>query len=209
MNIDCDTLNRAVMTIFTNRLRTDKGQRLVRKGRKLTKHEMERYGKTATLRFVAGSNEPIYPIGYVQHKHPMAKKRSANPYSAQGRNGIHDNLRVNTALMRLMMKQPLNGRSVEYADNRISLFSAQWGKCAITGIEFTSLDSIHCHHITPRSKGGTDKYHNLVLILLPVHKLIHATQESTIAYYLKILNLNEKQLAKVNEYREKAGNAKI
>lgn len=106
-------------------------------------------------------------------------------------------------------RKPLNGRSVEYVDNRISLFSAQWGKCAITGIEFTSLDSIHCHHITPRSKGGTDKYHNLVLILLPVHKLIHATQESTIAYYLKILNLSEKQLAKVNEYREKAGNAKI
>lgn len=209
VNLDCTPLNRVVMTTFTNRLGTQKGSRLVRKGRKLTKHEKERYGKSAMLRYVAGSNEPIYPIGYVQHKNPMAKKRLINPYSTEGRSGVHDNLRVNTALMRLMMKQPLNGRSVEYVDNRISLFSAQWGKCAITGIEFSSLDSIHCHHITPRSKGGTDKYHNLVLILLPVHKLIHATHESTIAYYLKILNLNETQLAKVNEYREKAGNAKI
>lgn len=209
VNLDCSTLNRAAMTVFTNRLRTQAGPRLVKKGRELTRHEKERYGKSAMLRYVAGSNEPIYPIGYVQHKNPMAKKRSANPYSTEGRSGIHDNLRVNTALMRLMMKQSLNGRSVEYADNRISLFSAQWGKCAITGIEFTSLDSIHCHHITPRSNGGTDKYHNLVLILLPVHKLIHATQESTIAYYLKILNLDARQLAKVNEYREKAGNAKI
>lgn len=209
VNLDCSTLNRAAMTVFTNRLRTQAGPRLVKKGRELTRHEKERYGKSAMLRYVAGSNEPIYPIGYVQHKNPMAKKRSANPYSTEGRSGIHDNLRVNTALMWLMMKQSLNGRSVEYADNRISLFSAQWGKCAITGIEFTSLDSIHCHHITPRSNGGTDKYHNLVLILLPVHKLIHATQESTIAYYLKILNLDARQLAKVNEYREKAGNAKI
>ena len=209
VNLDCSSLNRAAMTILTNRLGTQKGTRLVRKGRELTKHEKERYGKSAQLRYVAGSNEPIYPIGYVQHKNPMAKKRSVNPYSTEGRNGIHDNLRVNTALMWLMMKQPLNGRSAEYADNRISLFSAQWGKCAITGKEFTSLDSIHCHHITPRSKGGTDKYHNLVLILLPVHKLIHATQESTIAHHLNILNLDENQLAKVNEYREKAGNAKI
>lgn len=209
VNLDCSTLNRAAMTVFTNRLRTQAGPRLVKKGRELTRHEKERYGKSAMLRYVAGSNEPIYPIGYVQHKNPMAKKRSANPYSTEGRSGIHDNLRVNTALMWLMMKQSLNGRSVEYADNRISLFSAQWGKCAITGIEFTSLDSIHCHHITPRSNGGTDKYHNLVLILLLVHKLIHATQESTIAYYLKILNLDARQLAKVNEYREKAGNAKI
>lgn len=209
VSLDCCTLNRAVMNIFTNRLGTQKGPRLVRKGRALTKHEKERYGKSAMLRYVAGSNEPIYPIGYVQHKNPMAKKRSVNPYSAEGRNGIHDNLRVNTALMWLMMKQPLNGRSIEYADNRISLFSAQWGKCAIMGKEFTSLDSIHCHHITPRSKGGTDKYQNLVLVLLPVHKLIHATQESTIAYYLKILNPDEKQLTKINKYREKAGNAKI
>lgn len=209
VNLDCKPIHRVVMTILTNRLGTQKGPRLVKKGRELTQYEKERYGKSATLRYVAGSNEPIYPISYVQHKNPMAKKRTVNSYSAEGRNGIHDNLRVNTVLMWLMMKQPLNGRSVEYVDNRISLFSAQWGKCAITGKEFTSLDSIHCHHITPRSKGGTDKYHNLVLVLLPVHKLIHATQESTIAYYLKILNLDEKQLAKVNEYREKAGNARI
>lgn len=209
VNLDCAKLNRAVMTIFTNRLRTQKGSRLVKKGRTLTKHEKERYGRSAMLRYVAGSDEPIYPVGYVQHKNPMAKKRSVNPYSAEGRNGIHDNLRVNTALMWYMMKQPLNSRSVEYADNRISLFSAQWGKCAITGCDFTTLDSIHCHHITPRSKGGTDKYHNLVLVLPPVHRLIHATLKDTITYYLNILNLNEKQIVKVNEYREKAGNAKI
>ena len=209
VNLDCSALNKAVMSTFTNRLKRQRGTRLVRRGRELTKHEKERYGKSAMLRYVAGSNEPIYPIGYVQHKNPMARKRSVNPYSAEGRNGIHDNLRVNTVLMWLMIKQPLNGRSVEYADNRISLFSAQWGKCAITGKEFTTLDSIHCHHITPRSKGGTDKYHNLVLVLLPVHRLIHATQKSTIAYYLEILDLNETQLTKVNEYREKAGNAKI
>lgn len=209
VNVDCSKLNRAAMTIFTNRLRTDKGSRMTKNGRTLTTYERNRYGKSAMLRYVAGSEEPIYPIGYVQHKKPMVKKRSVSPYSTEGRSGIHDNLRVNTALMWLMMKQPLSGRSVEYADNRISLFSAQWGKCAITGKEFTTLDSIHCHHIVPRDKGGTDKYQNLVLILLPVHKLIHAVRESTIAHYLKILNLDEKQLAKVNEYREKAGNAKI
>lgn len=209
VNLDCSTLNRVVMTIFTNRLGTQKGTRLVRKGRELTKHEREKYGKSAMLRYVAGSNEPIYPVGYVKHKNPMAKKRSVNPYTAEGRKGIHDNLRVNTALMRDIMAQPLYGRSAEYADNRISLFSAQWGKCAVTGKEFMSLDSIHCHHITPRSMGGTDKYQNLVLVLLPVHKLIHATQKSIIDYYLKILKLDEDQLTKVNNYREKAGNAKI
>lgn len=197
------------MTVLTNRLATQRGTRLIKTGRQLTQYEIGRYGKSATLRYVAGSNEPIYPVGYVQHKNPIAKKRTVNPYSVNGRKGIHENLRINTYLMKLMLKQPLNGRTAEYADNRISLFSAQWGKCAITGKEFTSLESIHCHHITPKSKGGSDKYQNLVLVLLPVHKLIHATDSETISYYLRILALDDKQLSKVNNYRVKAGNFKI
>ncbi len=209
VNLDCATLNRAVMTIFTNRLGTQKGTRLVKKGRQLTDHERKRYGKSAQLRYVAGSNEPIYPIGYVQHKNPMAKKRSVNPYTAEGRIGIHDNLRVNISLMWQMRTQPLYGRTVEYADNRISLFSAQGGKCAITGKEFMLLEDIHCHHITPKYMGGTDKYQNMVLVLPMVHKLIHATDLGTIAYYLKILNLDKVQLKKVNKYREKAKLAPI
>lgn len=209
INLDCDLLHRTVMTVFTSRLKTQTGSRLVNTGRKLTEYERRKYGKTARLRYIAGSNEPIYPIGYVQHKIPMAKKRIVTPYTAAGRMGVHNNLQVNTHLMWQMMKQPLRGRTVEYADNRISLFSAQWGKCAITGIEFTTLDGIHCHHITPKSKGGTDRYQNLMLILLPVHKIIHATSAQTIDYYLKILNLTDEQINKVNKLREKIGNAKI
>ena len=209
VSVDCSILNRSVMTVLTNRLATQRGTRLTKTGRQLTQYEIGRYGKSATLRYVAGSNEPIYPVGYVQHKNPIAKKRTVNPYSVNGRKGIHENLRINTYLMKQMLKQPLNGRTAEYADNRISLFSAQWGKCAITGKEFTSLESIHCHHIMPKSKGGSDKYQNLVLVLLPVHKLIHATDSETISHYLRILALDDKQLSKVNNYRVKAGNFKI
>lgn len=206
---DCANIHWAVKIILRNRLNHGRKARYNKRGRELTSHEAERYGLSKMLRYGGGSKEPIYPLGYINCRYPINRKNSCTPYSPEGRMTIHDNLRVNTHLMWLMMKQPLSGRSVEYTDNRISLFSAQWGKCAITGIEFTSLDSIHCHHITPRSKGGTDKYHNLVLILPPVHKLIHATQESTVAHYLAVLNLSEKQLEKVNEYREKAGNTKI
>ena len=95
------------------------------------------------------------------------------------------------------------------------IFDDLYAKSA-AGEKFTDLmdlilsrENILLAYRNIKAKDGTDKYQNLVLILLPVHKLIHATQESTIAYYLKILNLDEKQLAKVNEYREKAGNAKI
>lgn len=225
VSIDCVSLNRRVMTILTNRLRTQKGNRLAkeftttrkrgkppvteRSGRELTKEERKRYGKSKMLRWVRGSGEPIYPIGYVQHKNPMAKKRSVCCYTVDGRQGLHDNLRINVRLMSALMRQPLYGRSTEYADNRISLFSAQWGKCAVTGREFQVTEDIHCHHIKRKAKGGDDEYGNLVLVLTLVHRLIHATDEETIGLCLKLLNLSKGQLLKLNELREKAGLLRI
>jgi len=205
VNLDCSILNRAVMTTFTNQLRTEQGSRLVKHGRGLTEIEKKLYGKSQMLRYVAGADEPIYPIGYVKHKNPMAKKRSICQYTADGRKGLHDNLRINVSLMRQLMRQPLYGRSAEYTDNRISLFSAQWGKCAVTGKDFQCVADIHCHHKTPRQNDGSDKYENLVLVLEPIHKLIHATQADTIDKYLRILQLNNAQRKKLNVFREKAG----
>ncbi|HBF14442.1 MAG TPA: group II intron reverse transcriptase/maturase [Clostridiales bacterium] len=210
INHDCRVLHRAVMTVFTNRLLG--GNRLTKdrnKGRKLTKTELERFGKSSMLRFSKSCGLPIYPIGYVQHKNPMGKKRTDNPYTPEGRSGKHNNLQINTHLMQDIMLQPQYGKSVEYADNRISLFSAQWGKCAVTGKSFEILEDIHCHHKKPKCDGGTDKYANLVLILKPVHRLIHATAEETIQKYLTLLNLNNTQIQKVNKLRELAGNEPI
>ncbi len=225
INLDANDLNRAIMTILTNRLGTEKKSRLRRKerkgkkrkrdprllenGRELTKFEKERFGKSDMLRYVAGSGEPIYPIGYTQCRNPMAKKRSICSYTPEGRLGLHDNLRINVKLLTQLMRQPTHGQSTEYADNRLSLFSAQWGKCAVIGREFQSTDEIHCHHKIPKAKGGTDAYENLILVTDQVHRLIHATQAVTIREYLSLLNLDANQLSKVNDLREKAGNAKI
>jgi 5-methylcytosine-specific restriction endonuclease McrA len=209
VNLDCRKLNRAAMTIFTNRLRTQKRSRLVKHGRKLTETEKKLFGKSKMLRYVAGSDEPIYPIGYVKCKNPMNKKRSICQYTVEGREGLHDNLRINVSLMRQLMRQTLYGNSTEYADNRISLFSAQWGKCAVTGKEFQVTADVHCHHKIPREHGGSDKYENLILVLEPIHKLIHATQRETIEKYLKFLDLNKGQVEKLNKLREQAKLPKI
>ena len=202
---DCRLLHRSAMTVFTNRLRTQKGCRLVKTGRELREVERKLYGKSGQLRFIAGTDEPIYPVGYVRHKIPMARRTAVNPYTTQGRMGIHNNLRINTHLMWQMMNQALPHRSAEYADNRLSLFSAQWGKCAITGQPFEGLDDIHCHHKKPRHMGGTDKYENLILVQKQVHRLIHATSNDTIQHYLTLLNLSAEQVRKLNQLRLLAG----
>jgi 5-methylcytosine-specific restriction endonuclease McrA len=104
-----------------------------------------------------------------------------------------------------LMRQPLQSwQSTEYADNRISLFSAQWGKCAVTGKEFECLKDIHCHHRKPRKQNGGDEYKNLILVLEPIHRLIHSTDENTIRAILKTLSLDAVQMRKLNALRKAA-----
>lgn len=201
VNLDCRFLNRVVMIVLTSRLKTQTGNRLVKTGRKLTKVEKERYGKSAMIRYVAGSDEPIYPIGYVQHKHAKGYPLGKCYYSPTGRRTVHENLRINVPLMLKLMRQPSFGYNAEYMDNRISLFSAQWGKCAVTGRDFRTLDEIHCHHKTPKEAGGGDEYGNLVLVLEPVHKLIHAREASVITRYNTLLSLDQTQMDILNKLR--------
>ena len=210
VNLDCGKLQWAVSKVLENRLTSGKGgSRLQRTGNDLSEVEKKRYGKSDQLRFVAGTGMPVYPIGYVQCKNPMSKKRTVNNYTKEGRKAIHDRLRINTGLMLQLMEQPLWNQSVEYADNRISLFSAQWGKCAVTGKEFATTDEIHCHHKTPKHNGGTDAYDNLILVTDQIHRLIHATRTETVETYKELLNLTNDQMKKLNQLRTMVGNAEI
>ena len=183
ISVDAGKLSRAVMTVIINRL---KG--ICKKGRKLTPTEKVRYGKSAMIRYLAG--EPIYPIGYVQHKVPMNKSYKTSTETV-------DEIKLK------LLRQPLYSRSIEYADNRISLYSAQKGTCAVIGEKFTSTDKIHCHHKIPKSKGGTDDYQNLILVTAQAHKLIHATNLETIQCYLQACKLDIKKL---NVLRKMVGN---
>ena len=129
----------AVNKKLRNRLRGDLSQ----KGQLINGFIKEKYGASKQLRFLHG--RPIVPLGYVQPKNAQHKRKAVNKYTAEGRKQIHQNLKFNTSVMLWMMRNPVKSRTVEYADNRISLFAAQYGKCAITGKQL-STDDIHCHH---------------------------------------------------------------
>ena len=146
---------------------------------------------------------PVVRIGYVQSRNAQHKRKSVNKYTPEGRELIHKNLNIDTKTMLWLMRNPVQGRSIEYADNRISLYAAQHGKCAVTG-SIMEAHEIHCHHRKPIAKGGTDEYGNLVLISAPVHKLIHASDMATIKFYLNLLNLDSTQILKLNKFREMA-----
>jgi len=132
---------------------------LKKTGRMLKGWETKRYGKSEMLRYV--SDEPIYPVVYVKNK----KISQINPelcrYTSEGRKLIHDELTFsNDYLIEVMMSKPHKGIGIKYADNRLSLFSAQYGRCAVTGYEFAHCEEIAYHHIKPKSKGEADNYQN-------------------------------------------------
>jgi len=139
----------------------------------------------------------------------MCRKRLVQKYTPEGRKEIHENLGINLIMLQALLRQQLYGRSTEYADNRLSLYCAQFGKCAVTGRAFKTLEEIHCHHKFPKSKGGKDNYQNLTLVREEVHILIHATAQPTIDKYLAILYLDKKQLSKLNKLRIESGNPLI
>ena len=162
----------------------------------------ERYGKSKSVRWVYDT--PLMPLGYVQHRNPMCKRRATNSYTPEGREAIHASLTASVDVMLHLMKNPVRDRSIEYNDNRISRFASQNGLCAITNIELLP-EEVHCHHRIPLSMGGNDRYDNLVVVHEEAHRLIHATKEETIAKYVQNLGLSPKQIKKVNKYREQAG----
>ena len=166
----------------------------------------ERYGKSKQLRFLNG--HPLIPVGYVQTKDAQHKRRIVNRYTPEGREIIQKNLQINTSVLLWLMQNPVLDKSIEFADNRISLFAAQYGRCAVTGNDLLPY-AIHCHHKIPLENGGTDEYANLVLVTEYVHILIHATLPETTQKHLAKLQLNKKQLEKLNKLRTAVGNPTV
>ena len=131
-----------------------------------------------------------------------------NKYTPEGREAMISKTNVNINILHALLNQKHVNRSMEYMDNRITVYTAQKGKCGVTGLEL-ELDDMHCHHKTPIKLGGTDEFKNLIYLKTDVHKLIHATNESTIKTLLKKLNPDTKQLNKINMLRNKCNLAEI
>lgn len=198
VNLDIHEIAFDVKKSLYNRLK----HRLQRTGSISNRYIQEKYGRSREVRYLNG--HAVVPIAYVQHRVPMDRKNRVNPYTPEGRTEIHKNLAgLNLAVMNHLMNTPAGQQSVEYNDNRIALYVAQKGKCAVSGIALDA-NQVDCHHKKPLSLGGDDSYQNLIIVSDAVHVLIHSSSERTIKKYLNDLQLNFKQLAKLNNLRKLA-----
>ena len=202
-NPDMQTLAYEIKISIKNRLQ----ERVKRRKDQPISQYAEQYAKSKEIRFIGKTI--LLPIGYIQHHPPIHKKKTINKYTPEGRLEIHKNLEsVDMGILHYLMRNPIANATVEYNDNRISLYVAQKGMCAITK-EPLILEQIHCHHKTPKSLGGGDEYANLIIVHERIHKLIHATNSETISAILQTLQLKPAQLKKLNKLRKQAGNEAI
>ena len=77
------------MFVLTNRLRTERGELLKKDGGTMSPFEKERYGNSAMVRFVDGSERMIYPVAYIKYKTAIAVSPDVCRFTPVGRSKIH------------------------------------------------------------------------------------------------------------------------
>lgn len=202
ISIDLQKLGFEIERIVYNRLNSS--YKIEKAGNFETNSIIEKnYENSAQMRFING--RPLIPIAYVKTKPPLSKVQEETPYSVQGRvlmnNETEKGFDVN--IIRYLMMEELYESTIQFRDNRISLYCAQHGKCAITG-KVLKPEDIHCHHKIPKSLGGTDDYQNLIILDKEIHILVHAKEIETIKKYIGLIK-DKKQLKKINDLRRFCG----
>ena len=123
VNIDFHKIYFLVRQSFNNRLyriRSDTGLK--------SKAYEKFYGKYNYKKwYIAGLG--LFPIAGIKTSNAMNFKQEICNYTEEGRKKIYDNLKeINYEMLRYIMKNPVQGQTTEYNDNRISLYAAQNGK---------------------------------------------------------------------------------
>ena len=192
-----------VMKNLYNRTRPIKSKRGIKS------QAYEKYYGKCKVKPIFIQGVALFPIHFVQTTPPICFTQSICNYTAEGRKKIHDNLQTfSYHTMMYLMRNPVQGQSTEFNDNRISLYIGCRGRCYISGAKL-QIFNMEVHHKIPKFMGGNDKYNNLVFVTSNAHKLIHATTPETIVKYLGRYPKNAVDFKRLNNLRLLVGNCEI
>lgn len=204
VNIDFNEISYKTIQTIKNRLKN-----IV--SRKITKmpKAYEKYYGSYNLKPRCIQGIPLYPVFGVTCKTPINFSQDICNFTKEGRVKVHSYLqKVHIEVLRYLLENPVKGQSIEYNDNRISLYVGQNGLCAITK-QPLQIGDMECHHRRPKHLNGNDEYKNLIFITSRVHTLIHATVTETIEKYLNELKLTTEMIEKINKLRSLVSNESI
>lgn len=167
-----------------------------RQGEISSKFIQEKYGKSKQFRWIKG--RIIIPIGYVAHEYPKYKRREVNKYMRKYSDVENC---ISYDIMRYMMENAHRYPTMEMADNALSRYIAQKGKCAVTHNELTASDMV-CMHIKPCKGERNDTYRNLIILSKEVSELVEEVNFEVIEKLLTNLPLTEEKQNKINKLRK-------
>lgn len=140
----------------------------------------------------------IIPVGYVAYEYPKYKRREVNKY-VRKYSDIENCISYD--VMKYMMENAHLYPTLEMADNALSRYIAQKGKCAVTHNALSISDMV-CVHIKPCKGERNDTYRNLIILSKEVSELVGATNPVKIGKLLKDLQLTEEMKDKINKLRK-------
>ena len=167
-----------------------------RQGEITSKFIQEKYGKSKQFRWIKG--RMIIPVGYVAYEYPKYKRREVNKY-VRKYSDIENCISYD--VMKYMMENAHLYPTLEMADNALSRYIAQKGKCAVTHNALSISDMV-CVHIKPCKGERNDAYRNLIILSKEVSELIGATNPVKIGKLLTDLQLTEEMKDKINKLRK-------
>ena len=167
-----------------------------RQGEINSKFIREKYGKSKQFRWIKG--RMIIPVGYVSYEYPKYKRREVNKY-VRKYSDIENCISYD--VMKYMLENAHLYPTLEMADNALSRYIAQKGKCAVTHNALSISDMV-CVHIKPCSEKRNDTYRNLIILSKEVSEVVEATNHLKIRKLLTNLHLTEEMKAKINKLRK-------
>ena len=167
-----------------------------RQGEINSKFIQEKYGKSKQFRWIKG--RMIIPVGYVSYEYPKYKRREVNKY-VRKYSDIENCISYD--VMKYMLENAHLYPTLEMADNALSRYIAQKGKCAVTHNALSISDMV-CVHIKLRRGKRNDTYRNLIILSKEVSEVVEATNHLKIGKLLADLYLTEEMKAKINKLRK-------
>ncbi len=189
-----DEINFSLLRTHNNRL--SKKAKIVRFGETPSDFKKKTTGIRDCKKIYRIMDVYMLPITGVHHKSPMNFSQEICNYTEKGRKKIHNNQKVVASTTLRAFQLNLNENdTIEFRNNMISKYVAQYGKCYITGTELNPENAIGIR-IKPKERNGTDDYSNIVIVDKAVIPLI---EDIDIDY---CSNLTEKQRVKLNKLRK-------
>ena len=166
--------------------------------------QMKTTGIRPQTKIIMIADTPLLPINGVKHKNPLNFSQDICNFTEHGRSKIHEEIALVTkGEIQILLKHKDTTKSVEFNDNRISVFIAQQGNCYITNRRHSPTDMVCIYkNITETDR---DKYQNLVFVEIPISKAILTESVQQAKMWLMNYGLSSQQKKKLNKIRANYG----